>query len=118
MKNIYGNQISLSRRSPERHRLSISSEPALSKRKPFSTACLNKVRALKELVTKQLAAQYGDSLSATLIRQAVQEADALAATTLFSDLFLPVLAEEKVQSAYAWRKRQERIHQETVSFAT
>jgi hypothetical protein len=90
----------------------------LSRRKQFSAACLTKVRALKELVTKQLAEQYGNSLSATLLRQAVHEADALASTTLFPDLLLPILAEEKARSAYLWNTRQQQIQKETLSFAT
>jgi hypothetical protein len=90
----------------------------LPHRQRFSAACRNKLNALKELVTRQLAAEYSNSVPATLLRQAVQEADALAATTPFPDLFLPVLAEEKVRSASLWSERQKQIHRETMAFAT
>jgi len=83
----------------------------------FSTACLTKWHALKERVTEQLVAEYGNSVSTTLLQQAVQEADAIAATTLFPSLFLPALAEEKVQLAYAWSNRQREIHEQPMAFA-
>jgi len=83
----------------------------------FSTACLTKLTALKEQVTRQLVVDYGNSVSASLLRQAVQEADSIAATTPFPGLFLPTLAEEKVQLASAWSNRQKLFREQTLAFA-
>ncbi len=83
----------------------------------FSAACLAQLDELKRRVTRQLSAEYGKSLGATLLGQAVSEADALAATTLFPSLFFPTLAEEKVRLAYAWSTRQRRIRERTMAFA-
>ena len=79
----------------------------------FSTACLNKLNELKERLSAQLAAEYGGSVNHALLRQAINEADSLAATTPFPSLFLPALAEEKVQIAYTWNSRQRAIREQT-----
>jgi len=83
----------------------------------FSTACLKKLHELKERLSAQLVAEYGGSINHTVLRQAINEADALAATTPFPGLFLPALAEEKVQLAYAWNSRQRAIREQTWSLA-
>lgn len=83
----------------------------------FSTACLNKLHELKERLSAQLVAKYGGSINHTLLRLAINEADSLAATTPFPSLFLPVLAEEKVQLADAWTRRQRAILEQTSEFA-
>lgn len=83
----------------------------------FSDACWKKLNELKERVSARLAAEYETRLNDNLLRQAVREADALAATTPFPSLFLPALAEEKVQSAFAWSRRQARIREQTRAFA-
>ncbi len=57
------------------------------------------------------------AINHALLRQAINEADALAATTPFPSLFLPALAEEKVQLAYAWKSRQRAIHEQTWALA-
>jgi hypothetical protein len=83
----------------------------------FSTACLNKLNELKERLSAQLAAEYGGAINQALLRQAINEADSLAATTPFPGLFLPALAEEKVQLAYAWNSRQRAIHEQSWALA-
>jgi hypothetical protein len=83
----------------------------------LSTACLNKLNELKERLSAQLAAEYGVSINHALLRQAINEADALAATTPFPSLFLPTLAEEKVQLAYVWNSRQRAIREQTWALA-
>jgi hypothetical protein len=83
----------------------------------FSTACLNKLQELKERLSAQLAAEYGGSINSALLRQVINEADALAATTPFPSLFLPWLAEEKVQLAYAWSSRQRAIREQSWALA-
>lgn len=83
----------------------------------FSTACLNKWNELKERLSAQLAAEYGGAINQTLLRQAINEADALAATPPFPSLFLPTLAEEKVQLAYAWSSHQRAIREHTMTLA-
>lgn len=72
---------------------------------------------LKEKISDQLLAQFGALLSPSLVRQAVGDADSLAATTPFPALFLPSLAEEKVRSAQFWSIRQKAIRERTLAFA-
>ncbi|HMP82236.1 MAG TPA: hypothetical protein PKA41_05950 [Verrucomicrobiota bacterium] len=83
----------------------------------FSAACLDKLDQIKKRVTNQLAAEYGHTVSAKLLKQAVLEADSIASTTMFPGLFLPTLAEEKVQLAYAWSNRQRQIRNRSMAFA-
>lgn len=83
----------------------------------FPTACLNKLQELKARLSAQLVAEYGDSINHARLRQAINEADSLAATTPFPSLFLPALAEEKVQLAYAWNSRQRAIREQTWALA-
>jgi hypothetical protein len=82
-----------------------------------SDACWKKINELKERVSAHLAVEYATTPNDNILRQAVREADALAATTPFPSLFLPALAEEKVRSAVAWSRRQERIREQTRAFA-
>jgi|SRR4051812_5444226 hypothetical protein len=93
-----------------------SARAALSLRR-FSNACLVKLNDVKEKISRQLMAEYGARLNPAIIRQAVLEADSLAATTPFPTLFLPTLAEEKVRSASAWNRRQAAIRDQTLGFA-
>ena len=72
---------------------------------------------LKERITNQLMAQYGSFMPPSLVRQAVREADSLAAITPFPALFLPSLAEEKVRLAQRWSIRQKAIRERSVAFA-
>ena len=67
---------------------------------PISTA-----EELKSTLVKRLSAEYA-AVATRLVYQAVNEAYALAALTLEPLLFLPELAEEKVQKAADWSARQ------------
>jgi hypothetical protein len=64
---------------------------------------------LKDRVITELASQFAGRLDREAVRQAVNEADALAATTPFPALFLPTLAEEKTHGAFHWHVRQRQI---------
>lgn len=77
----------------------------------------NKLAALKARLTSELAAEAAGMLSAQAVKFAVNEADSLASTTPFPALFLPALAEEKVQNALAWQARQQAIREHTLAFA-
>lgn len=82
----------------------------------FSAECSQKLAALKDRVVSDLTTQFG-ALNSGLVRQVVNEADSLAATTPFPSLFLPVLAEEKVRAASAWATRQQLIREQTLVLA-
>jgi hypothetical protein len=75
------------------------------------------VHNLKERVTAELNVKFGWHLDSDTIRQAVNEADALAASTPFPTLFLPDLAEEKARAAAQWRVRQSAIRRRSLAFA-
>jgi len=77
----------------------------------FSRACMDKMARLKDRLTSELTFRFGRSLETETIRQAINEADALAAQTAFPALFLPTLAEEKVTLASQWRARQRRLEE-------
>ena len=82
----------------------------------FTTACSQKLADLKNRLASDLANQFG-TLNARLVRQVVNEADSLAATTPFPALLLPVLAEEKVRNASYWAARQQLIREQTLVLA-
>lgn len=85
----------------------------------FSAECSQCLADFKDRVTTELANEFG-ALSACndrLIHQVVNEADALASTTLFPAFFLPALAEEKVRLASAWAARQQVIREQTLALA-
>jgi hypothetical protein len=65
----------------------------------------SKLEELKSALVKSLGAEY-DWVGTQLVRQAVNEALALASQTYAPILLLPSLAEEKVQSAADWSIRQ------------
>jgi hypothetical protein len=76
--------------------------------------CRNAARKLKQLeeqLMHKLTAETLDSVPQRLVRQAVNEAEALAWSTPYPLLFLPELAQEKVQSARQWSRRQQQILQ-------
>src|SRR6185436_14526669 len=73
---------------------------------------MDAVRQLKDSVIGALAREYAGTLQAELVQRAVNEADALAATTGFPALFLPTLAEEKVASASRWQTKQRALRQD------
>lgn len=112
------NETTLNNDVPEFNRLAgLTDSQAGSILQRFSSACLAKLSQLKERVTEKLFAEYGNSVSITLLKQAVQEADSIAATTNFPSLLLPTLAEEKVQLASAWSNRQKEIREQSQAFA-
>jgi hypothetical protein len=71
---------------------------------------------LKMALVKKLSTEY-TGLEPRLVYQAVNEAHALAALTSEPLLFLPALAEEKVQQAEAWASHQRAVH-DTGHFST
>jgi hypothetical protein len=75
----------------------------------FSKACLRKIQQLKGSILSEMSFRFAGKLSPEMIRLAVNEADAIAASTPFPTLFLPVLAEEKVRFAEQWHAKQQRI---------
>jgi len=58
---------------------------------------------------QKLVADVQGLLPEYMVKQAVTEAEALACSTPFPLLFLPVLAEEKVQTARQWARHQSEI---------
>lgn len=83
----------------------------------FPAACLEFLQRVKAKVTDNLAAEYAGVLDAETVRRVVNEADALAAITPFPTLFLPALAEEKVQAVSHWQSRQRAIQNRVQAFA-
>ena len=83
----------------------------------FSTACWRQIKELKDRLTVELNTEFGGLLNSAAVRQAVNEADALASITLFPTLFLPDLAEEKARLASRWQAKQHLIKGRTLSFA-
>jgi hypothetical protein len=54
----------------------------------------------------KLGVEMQGGLSLAMVRRAVTQAEALAWSTSYPTLFLPVLAEEKVASARRWARYQ------------
>ena len=77
----------------------------------------NSLAALKERITASLEQEYAGTIARRLIRQVVNEAAALAATTSFPALLLPALAEEKARSASQWAARQQAIRHQAFTLA-
>jgi hypothetical protein len=76
----------------------------------ISAACATKLEALKNELVRRFTAEFTD-IQANIVRQAVDEADALASLTTVPYLLLPTLAEEKVQYARNWNRHQQTILQ-------
>ena len=75
-------------------------------------ACQKMVARFNELADQladRLAEEVAGWMPEHLVRRAVKEAEALASSTPYPLLFLPVLAEEKVLSARHWANRQQKI---------
>jgi len=83
----------------------------------FSAECSGKLVQLRDQVAAELINEFARVLSPRLVRQVVNEANSLAATTPFPALLLPALAEEKVRNASAWAARQQLIHVQTLALA-
>jgi hypothetical protein len=68
-----------------------------------------KFNHLKDRVMQKLAGEFSDRIPGRLFERAVGEAEALAWSTPYPLLFLPVLAEEKVLNARQWTEHQREI---------
>jgi hypothetical protein len=75
-----------------------------------------KFENLQERLANELALRYA-TVRPQFVRQVVNEAAALAASAGFADLFLPVLAEEKVNLASKWQTRQRLIQERPLLLA-
>jgi hypothetical protein len=68
----------------------------------------SRANELKSVLVKKLSAEHAE-VEKRLVRQAVNEADALAFLTSVPLLLLPALAEEKVEEVAAWSARQRAV---------
>jgi hypothetical protein len=78
----------------------------------FSAACWVTLEAIKVRIVRKFTVEFSD-LKPRLVRQAVEEAFALASLTEVPQLLFPTLAEEKVQSVRYWSRHQEAIRHHT-----
>jgi hypothetical protein len=81
----------------------------------FAAHCMQKLHDLKERMTVELSSRFAGMLDEHRLRQVINEADALAATTSFPALFLPTLAEEKVRAAADWEAKQRELYERSRS---
>ena len=81
----------------------------------FGVECLKKLHDLKERVVAELSSRFEGMLDEHRLRQVINEADALAATTPFPALLLPTLAEEKVRAAADWQARQRELFERSLT---
>ena len=75
-------------------------------------ACRNwaaKIGQMKDRFIERLYLEVMGQIPEDLFKKAVMEAEALAGTTGYSLLLLPVLAEEKVASVRQWTRHQREI---------
>jgi len=77
-----------------------------------------KAQQLKNRLSESLMPELKGRAPEHLVRQAVTEAEALAWTTSYPLLFLPVLVEEKLTGARNWAERQEEILERQKTLAT
>ncbi len=68
-----------------------------------------KFNELTDRLMQKLVADVQGLISENMVKQAVTEAEALACSTPYPLLFLPVLAEEKVMTARQWVRHQTEI---------
>ena len=85
---------------------------------PFAAVCLNSCRNLLRQLTniKQgLFRRFGSEATGnpSLLRAALNEAEALAWQTPYPHLFFPVLAEEKAVEVSRWAQRQQAVWTES-----
>jgi hypothetical protein len=83
---------------------------------PAPARVSEKFENLQEKLANELALRYA-TVRPQFVRQVVNEAAALAASAGFADLFLPVLAEEKVNFASNWQTRQRLIQERPLLLA-
>ncbi|MDB6065376.1 MAG: hypothetical protein JWR26_1584 [Pedosphaera sp.] len=76
-----------------------------------------KFSQLKDQLIRRLVDEVEGWIPANLVQQAVLEAEALARSTPYPLLLLPVLAEEKVRNTPQWISRRQNIlqRQETLT---
>lgn len=79
------------------------------RRAPLPRIGDTRLRELARRVAADLSARHARVLPPSFVRQAVGDAEALAATTVAAELVLPELAREKVDEARAWFSRQQDI---------
>jgi hypothetical protein len=108
-----GSVFSSNRGGEEYHSVRTPLEAAINR---FSSECSAKLAKLKSRIASDLAHRF-NNLNGQLLWQAVNEADALAATTAFPSLVLPALAEEKVREASLWAARQRLIRERSIALA-
>ncbi len=93
----------------------------INEQKPCETTLAGTIRVcrnlaaqfnqLKDRLLQRLASEVNLEVPGDLLNRSMVEAEALAWSTPFPLLFLPVLAEEKVQGASQWVARQRQIRQ-------
>ena len=75
----------------------------------FCKQAIRRIKELREALILGFAAELGAGLSPAMVRRAVNDAEALAWSTSYPTLFLPVLAEEKIASARRWSLHQQAV---------
>jgi hypothetical protein len=82
-----------------------------------SQACAALLTQLKDRIAGEMSFRFADRLSTQRIRQAVNEADAIAASLPYPSLIFPALAEEKVLEAARWQARQRLVESRSLARA-
>ena len=100
-----------------RNPTAFSPKPDETDFRPFASERFDRLVALKERVASNLEQEFADTIGSRFIRQVVNEAAALAATTSFPALLLPALAEEKARKASQWAARQRAIRNQAFTLA-
>ncbi len=80
----------------------------MNMRNASNTGSAFRAEELKSALVRRLSAEYAE-VGERMVRQAVNEADALASLTFVPLLVLPTLAEEKVQQAAAWSAQRRAV---------
>jgi hypothetical protein len=85
-----------------------------AKQNRFSAVCLNSCRNLLasiERIKQGIFKEFGSGLSGseTVLRGALNEAEAMAWQTAFPHLVFPELAQEKAAEAARWARRQQEV---------
>lgn len=72
-----------------------------------------RLRALRMRIARAARVESGGGLTGEWIERALRDAESIAATTPFPELFLPALAEEKLAETRKWLERQEAVRERT-----
>lgn len=83
----------------------------------FANGCREMLRRLKQTINLEMTSRFGGTVNVELIRQAINEADAIAASLPFPSLILPTLAEEKVLEVLKWQAKQRSISNRSLALA-